>query len=423
MKKSFPLLLVLSLLCLYILLTIQLPQFTQKGPPTDLDRSNFIDFTKEIWLIVAIILLTTLSLSRKGSQNEANQVSWKVWLSGMITILGITTLSVLIFNPSGAFTWSINHVANRDTRLVKPYLYDQLNPAPDIVFLGTSISYRIRAQEYAQKLSLTGFNFSMLGGTSVDYSTITNLILSKSALNEKPDVLVVEILSPSLGPSHAGVTYYEKYPLEYTKYMPFKFAVETISAQLDKIFTFSSFSQFIYVEYFTWKKQWNEKVNLSPDGTASPVNRIQKKAAYKKAVAKVGKSLDELLQCTHLDTDGQDAILKMVALSKEQHISIVFYRSPINNDFYRIKNKKATIYKPCEESFNQFMKQIEAENPNVFYSDLSHYAPISSGGKALYIDSHHLNSIGSDNLLKVLTPTIQSAIQYVQPGKINSSAP
>ncbi|MGC1377651.1 MAG: hypothetical protein WA821_15560, partial [Anaerolineales bacterium] len=66
------------------------------------------------------------------------------------------------------------------------------------------------------------------------------------------------------------------------------------------------------------------------------------------------------------------------------------------------------------EKFNRFMEQIQTENPNVFYVDLSHYAPISSGGKALYLDSHHLNSVGTDRLLDVLTPTIQKAIEYAR---------
>jgi hypothetical protein len=414
MKKKLPLLLVLSLLCSYALLTFQKPEFTQQVPPTDVDRSTFVDFSKRICLLIGIGLFTTLVFGSTENQNGTGRFSSRAWMIGSFSVLGITTISVLIFNPIGAFTWNINRVANRDSRLGKPYLYNQLNSVPDIIFLGTSISYRIPAQEYAQRFSLTGFNFSVLGGTTVDYSTLTNFIVSKSTPDEKPTVIVTEVLSPGLLPSHNGTEYYKRYPIEYVEYMPLKFAFETLSTHLDGIFTFSSFSKIIYVEYFIRNKQWTEISTSRPDGTGITVSPKKDESTYKKAVAKVGKELDRLLRCDEVDADGKDAISKMVDLSKKQNISIIFYRSPINNDFYAITKKKPKIYKPCEEKFNRFMEQIQIENPNVFYVDLSHYAPISSGGMALYIDSHHPNSIGSNRVLEVLTPTIQKAIGYAR---------
>ncbi len=415
MKKNLLLLLVLSLLCVYAFLEFQKPEFSQAVPPTDVDRSKFIDFSKEICLFMGVGLFAILVFSPTRDQNEIKQCSSRVWLTGIFSILGVTTASVLIFNPIGAFTWNINRVANKDIRLLKPQLYNQQNSVPDIIFLGTSISYRIPAQKYAQRFSLTGFNFSVLGGTTVDYYTLTNFIVSKSTPDEKPTVIVTEVLSPSLLPSHIGSKYYERYPIEYTVYMPPKFAFETISAYLDKIFTFSSFSQIIYVEYFIYNKQWAKSSTLRPDGVGITVFPIKDAATYKKNVTRGGtKQLDNLLRCDELDTQGQDLILKMVALTKEQHISIVFYRSPINDDFYKIMKKKPKIYKSCEKKFNQFMEQIQIENPNVFYIDLSHYPSISSGGQALYTDSHHLNFVGSERVLEALTPTIQDAINYPQ---------
>jgi len=414
MKKNLPLLLVLFLLCAYAFLTFQKPEFTPNGPPTDLDLSVFIEFSQRIFLFIGVGLFTIVVLSQTENQNEVKQFSSRVWIMGIFSILGITTVSVLIFNPIGAFTWNIDRVAHRDTRLVKPQMYNQLNPAPDIVFLGTSISYRILAQKYAQRFSLDGFNFSVLGGTAVDYSTLTNFIVSESTPDKKPAMLVTEVLSPGLLPTHAGVKYYKRYPIEYAVYMPLNFAFETVSTHLDEIFTFPAFSRIIYVEYFIQNKRWNELTNLRPDGAGKTVPPIAKESTYKRAVAVGGQDLNTLLQCANLDAQGQDLIAKMVASGRQQHISMVFYRSPINDDFYAIMKKKPKTYEPCEEKFNRFMEQIQRENPNVFYVDLSHYAPISSGGKALYLDSHHLNSVGTDRLLDVLTPTIQKAIEYAR---------
>jgi hypothetical protein len=419
MKKNLPLLIILSLLCVYVLLTFQKPEFTLKGPPSDLDWAKFFSFAKDSWLFASVVLFTFLVFSPTGNRNEVKQPPPSVWLSGVFTLLGIIILPGVIFNPSGAFTWNIDNVVNKDTRLIKPYLYDRLNSAPDIVFMGTSISHRIRAQDYARRLALTGFNFSTLGGTTVDYFTITGFIMSKPIADKKPAVLVTEILSPSLGPSHAGVEFYKRYPLEYIKYMAPKFAFKTISTHLERILTYASLSQIMYVGFFTWRGQWIGVSNEPSDGTGIRIPPIGNEANYRKSMIKSSKSLDKLLQCSDLNTDGQNAILKIVALSKGQHTSVVFYRSPINNDFYTLKSNKRKQYNFCEEKFNQFMQQIQKENPNVFYTDLSHYAPIASGGKDLYLDSHHLNSVGSEHLLKVLTPLIKSAVEYARTGKIN----
>jgi hypothetical protein len=359
-------------------------------------------------------LFVILAFSLTEDRNEVKQFSSRVWIIGVFSILGITTVSVLILNPVGAFTWNINRVAYSDARLLKPYLYNQLNSTPDIIFLGTSISNSIPAQKYAQRFSLTGFNFSTVGGTVVDYATLTNLILSKSTPDKNPAVLVTEVLSPGLSPSHVGIKYYEQYPVEFTEYMPINFAFETILTHLDEIFTFSTFSQIIYIEYFIRHKQWNEITDFRPDGAWITMPPIKKESVYKRNVAVGGQDLNKLLQCANLDAEGQNLIVKMVALSRQQHTSVVFYRSPINDDFYTITKKKPKTYEPCEKKFNQFMEQIQRENPNVFFVDLSHYVPISSGGQALYLDSHHLNSVGSDRLLEVLTPTIQKAVEYAR---------
>ncbi len=414
MKKNLLLLLVLSLLCVYAFLEFQKPEFSQAVPPTKVDHSKFFDFSKEICLFMGISLFTILVLSPAEKKNEETRLSWRGWLGGIVSILGTVTVLVLIFNPIGTFTWNINHVTQRDSRLEKIYLYNQLKAVPDMIFLGTSISRRIPAQEYADKFSLTGFNFAVKGGTIVDYITLFNLILSESTLEDKPTVIITEVLSPGLVPTHRGIAYYTQYPVEYLKYMPVEFAYETASTHFDRAFSFSSFSDMLFADYFIWNKQWDEISTLSADGTGTPSLPLKNKTVYKKAVAQFGGTLDKLLQCNELEPQGIESISRMATLSKERHISIVFYRSPINDDFYTIMKKKPRRYKPCEEKFNQFMKQIQSENPNVFYVDLSHYPSISSGGQALYMDSHHLNFVGSERVFEALTPTIQDAIEYAR---------
>jgi len=415
MKKNILHLLVLALLTAYGIWIFRQPGLFNFVQPSQATASRFTNLSKEVLLFVGAALFAILMLGSRQNKAGFEQFSARTWLYGIGCILGITTISVLIFNPIGAFySWNIDNVVQRNPRLVKSYLYNRLKSVPDIVFLGTSVSYRIPAQKYARGFSLSGFNYSVSGGSSIDYFTITNLILSRSTPDQRPAVLVTEILSPSLAPSYNGIEYYTQFPFEAARYMPANFAYQDISRHLEQLFTFSSFPQIMYVEYFTLTKQWVKVPTANTDGAGRVVNPIQQDAAYRRGVTYIGKDLNLLLRCKGLDPQGQDLILQMATMSQKQHVSLVFYRSPINDDFYAILGKDPKLYQPCENRFNQFMERLQAENPYVFFVDLSHYQPISSGGKALYLDSHHLNSAGSNLVLQVLKPTIQKAIDYAR---------
>jgi hypothetical protein len=127
MKKNLSLLLVLSLLCAYALLTFHIPELKQKGKLSDADCSAFIDFLQGICLCIGAGLFTTLVFgSPTENRNEVKQFSSRVWILGVFSILGVAAVSVLIFNPTGAFTWNIHRVSYLNTRLLKPYYY--INP-------------------------------------------------------------------------------------------------------------------------------------------------------------------------------------------------------------------------------------------------------------------------------------------------------
>jgi hypothetical protein len=60
------------------------------------------------------------------------------------------------------------------------------------------------------------------------------------------------------------------------------------------------------------------------------------------------------------------------------------------------------------------MEGIAAQNPNVFFKDLSQYKEIATGGKELYRDTHHLTAEGNILLLDALHNEIKAAIQWAQ---------
>jgi len=376
--------------------------------------AEFTDFMRTVFLFVGLLLLANLGLGSRKNQGEARRYSFRVWIFGILSILGVTTISLIIFNPVGVFTWNLNNDQGKDTRLVKSYLYNQLNSTPDIIFLGSSVSFLIPAQKYAQEFSLSGFNFSVQGGTIVDYFTLSNLSMSRSTNINKPRVIVIEILSPHLTPTFNRIPYYKNYPVEYVQYMPLNFAFKTLSTHLGSFFAASSISEVIFVK--SRNLQFSNSHYSSSDGSRErqdPLDPV-KDASYKKRLAGTWKALDKQLWCKEPDPGGKDLLREIVALSQQRHISLVFYRPPINKDFYVVLKKDPAHYQRCANKFGQLMKQIQKKNSNVFYVDLSSYTPLSTGGKTLFIDSHHLNSVGTDHLLEALRPTIQAAIAHAR---------
>jgi len=417
MKKYIPIFFALCVICIYTALALWQPATGLQGPPSPKELAHFVSFSNEIYQLIGAGLFAILMLGPFASRATSRPASATTWSRGLLCILGVTVISVLLFNPIGIGRWKMDRVADKDARLQKPYLYNRQSSTPDIVFLGTSVSYRIPAQKFAKKLSLTGFNFAVLAGTSVDYYTITNFVLSRATPGKKPVVLVTEVLSPSLNPVFGGGDYYKRYPIEDAIYMPSKFAWSMLSNHIEMLMSYSSFAEIFYVQYHIWDNNWKPRAahNLaSKDGSGAIVPPLTLETAYKNAVINIGPSLEYLLNCRQMDPDGQNLILKMVAMARKQNVSLVFYRSPINDDFYKFLNTPSSDYETCRYRFNHFMKQIQEENPNVFYVDLSNYSPISSGGMNYYLDSHHLNSIGTELTLEILKPTILKAIAYAR---------
>jgi hypothetical protein len=410
MKKNIIRLLVLLLLCAYVLMAYPDQGFTSLA-----NFFDFIAFAEKVVLLIGMSLLIILTMG-PASQSEMSRSTARVWLSGVLAVLSTTTITIIISNPFGAFPWNTdNHAGAMNSRVDKIPLYKQLTSMPDVVFMGTSVSFPLPAQEYARRFSLSGFNFSLDGATPVDYFTLMNLILSEAPADDRPKIIITEILAPNLASEHGGTKFYNALPLEGVAYVPFPFSLRILSSHAMEVFDLASFSSAIFVEYFAWQGE-RPTVYFGADGTTLHPGEGPKTDYDRARFVRTSSLLHEFLFCTELDHQGKDLISRMAALSKKHGLKLIFYRPPINDDFYKLTDDdpatyKRKSYRRCANKLDQFMQEIQSEYPNVLYVDLSHYPPISSGGRALYLDADHFTAQGMDRLLEVLTPIIKEHLE------------
>lgn len=406
MKKNISILLVLLLFGVYVL-----KMYPVRGFRSPADYYDFVAFAEKVVLFIGMSMLVTLAM-RSAGRDENQRRTQNVWLSGFVAVLGTTTIIILVSNPVGAFPWNTsNHAGSMNPRVDKIPLYKELPSAPDVVFMGTSVSFRIPAQEYAQQFSLTGFNFSVNGATPVDYLTLMNLILSKASPEGKPKVIVIEVLAPNLASEHAGLKFYNAYSLQGAAYAPLPFSLRIVSSHFNKLFDLTSFSSAIFVEYFAWNGK-PPTIAFGADGTTLDPAEGSEIGYDRERFVRASTLLHEFLFCTELDNQGKDLIWKMAALSQKHGMKLIFYRPPINNDFYKLSGVESTTfkrktYRRCANKFDQFMQEVQTEFPDIFYVNLSNYRPIASGGRKLYMDPDHFTAEGMDRLLEVLTPILK----------------
>lgn len=314
-------------------------------------------------------------------------------------------------NPEGRFPWnqrmSYSVIAAHS---IKSSLYQKRHTTPDIVLFGSSISFTTPASYLKQKWGASTFNMSFNGGGPADFLRSLNYMIQQTPKDKVPATVLVEVLSPGLRVGNPQQT-----PLTMLPYLPPDQMFTASEAMLDSFITNKSFSNAIFTSFFIDTNRWRPFVTFTADGTGVMTNKSTKTPENYQIAVKddipLGK---ELLSCPkmQLDPQGKEYTQKLVELSRIHRFSIVFYRPPINNDLYVVSNTKPANYQYCRNLFNEFMKTLVQENPNVFYRDLSNHPKISQMGLEIYLDTHHVNRRGGVLILQALDKEINAALAW-----------
>jgi hypothetical protein len=222
-----------------------------------------------------------------------------------------------------------------------------------------------------------------------------------------PAMVMAEIVSPSLGMSNPTQT-----PLRVIPAMAFDQGYAAISESVDLLIRTGSVSDAIFTLLFVDHNRWQIWVTFGADGSGIRSTEQVAEKEYLNAVKNNIGLLKSLITCDGLDATGKEYIENLVKLSNQYHFSLVFYRAPINADFFSLSDTKPGKYAVCKKAFDQYIKNITKQNSNVFFKDLSEYSRIASQGNQLYLDTHHLNKTGNTLVLEALSDEIHAALEW-----------
>lgn len=361
--------------------------------------------TLVLWL--GLLLLFSGFLFVKKADDKPSATSGFPWLVSFGLLIALTLGLTLAVNPDGRFPWN-----ERETYItiaahsIKPNLYDKLKTTPDLLIFGSSVSFTTPADYVAQKWNVNAFNMALNGGGPIDFVDTLNYIIEKTPDQKTPSTLLVELLTPSLKVSNPKQT-----PLRLIPYMvspPMQ--AEAAGETADSLVRISSLSDSIFTLLFVDTQRWQIWVRFTEDG--SGVRNVS--SGYQAALKNDVRLMSGLLSCPQLDPEGREYVQKLVELSRKHQFSIVFYRTPVNSDFYTASKTKPERYARCQTLLDTFMNNLTTKNPNVFYRNLSGYAPIADQREALYTDGHHLKREGAVLLMDALKPEIDSALEWAK---------
>lgn len=361
--------------------------------------------------VIFACLAIILKLILQPGTNQKNE--WhKFWYWGFLATLALVSAAVIYVNPHGRFPWNTrSEYIELETRARKFELYEKIKRTPDVLLLGSSVALAESTTYFEEKWDLQAFNLSVTRGGPVDFVNLINVVKAKSPDSKMPSVVMVEMLDLSL-----GISDFMQIPIAYIPYLEStkqqRFTLWTgIRATLDM----RSLSDALFTFFIIDQGRWKSISPLTENGTTIYLNGDKTKdEEYQKIVTKNIRMLTSLQTCESLNENGKAALKRLAELSRQYKFSLLLYRAPINEDFYVFSNTTPSDYAQCNKLFTQYVEGIVAENPNVFYRDLSQYKEIAKGGKDFYKDTHHLTANGSAALLNALSADFEQALQWAR---------
>jgi hypothetical protein len=373
------------------------------------DYQFFSDVSKTIVLWIGLLLFASSFLFFKKTDKKTLGPSSFHWLGSFVLVIGLVIGPILAVNPDGRFPWN-----ERDTYVtiaahsIKPNLYAKLKNTPDVLMFGSSVSFTTPADYFPKKWNVSAFNMALNGGGPIDFVDTMNYVIQKSPDEKMPSTVLVEILSPSLRISNPNQT-----PVKLIPYMSsFAKRLLAVGASADSLVRISSFADTIFTMLFIDTERWQIWVKFTADGTG--VRNVVPTQAYKNAVKKDVRFMKGILSCRILDAEGKEYIEKLVSLSKKYKFGLVFYRTPVNADFYTLSKTNPERYAKCQDMLDTYMQTLTQENPNVFYRNLSTYEKISAMTENGFTDGHHLKREAATLILDALDNEITSALQWAK---------
>jgi len=360
-------------------------------------------------LLLLLSMLVLLPTSQKDDKSETGHAN--AWVASASVFFCILAILIIYVNPHGRYPWQNYSFTTSGAHFKKLNLYNQLDPAPQVIILGSSRSFTIPSDYLAQNFDAPVFNMAIGGAGPVDELAALHYVLDHNP--QPPSLFLVEIVATDLGTR--AWQYYM--PVSLVPYLTFDQKMAVVQSVFRDTLSFRSLSDAIFL--FAGFDTGGEIITFLPDGTG--VRKVDaedvKFKDYKNSVNEQTPAVYKQNACIKLDEVGMQSIEKMVALSEQHGFSIVFYRSPLNIAYFEMVDLEKPAYKKCQALFNDFIYELAEKHPSIQYVDLYHYPPVSDLQRKGYIDVQHLSPSASKLVIDALQPALEHGLRYQEQNK------
>jgi hypothetical protein len=362
--------------------------------------------TRESYLLLCCLLILGMIIlwpARAETESKNDNGALKYWFLSFFLFF-VSMLSVTVFiNPHGRFPWNPYPFTTTAAPFQKAAIYEKTEYNPRLIVFGSSRAYTISAEYLTTMTGEPAFNMAVGAAGPVDELVLARYIVENS--REVPRLFLVEMAATDLD----TIVWQTTMPLNLLPYLP----GNGVAPVLDSIFidtlSLRSLTDSFYLLSY---RDAREYISFLTDGTG--IRMGDRGRNYQENVNKQIPPVYEENTCTNLDQGGMEAIENLVILSEKNKIGLIFYRSPLNVEFFKHVNLENVQYKQCQLLLDQFMISITDSHPNVFYVDLMRYEPVSLLREKGYIDVQHLLPDASNMVIDALLPAIEDGLTWVR---------
>lgn len=364
-----------------------------------------IGATPVILLFFLIVLIfSSLSKGRTAPASKPNRI---IWSYGFGSTLAIIVGLGFYVNPHGLFPWEFFPFANSRTyistavRTQKLNLFDRLDTSPDLIILGSSRAHLISSSYVHQRTGLSTFNMAIHGGLPLDFLTLGQYIFSKQ--NPSPSVLVVELIMPTrTGSLNIPL------PVKLVPYLEYPDQVKTIHNAFLDLVSLRSISDAFY--QITYERLFSNTPPMVFKGNGTGVQTPITREVYEARLEEQSTNFKVLRLC--LSEENKQQLEKLAQMAMQHQTAIFFYRSPLNAAYLERPDAILSQLNICKDEFKTYMEYLKIKYPNIFFSDLSQYEPISSLRWGGYYDIQHLKPVAAQLVVDAIIPELLLASNW-----------
>jgi hypothetical protein len=375
--------------------------------------AHFTEFFRTATWLFVMVLLWELATATTGAgpghgvpvrRASPSPAGW--WALGFGSILALALGLAVWINPHAVFERSDTYPIFPDARGVKQSLYESRQEDVQVVVLGSSRAFTLSPEYIQNRTGLTAFNFSVEGARGVDLALEARLLL-RADPDRLPLVLIVEG-----GHTHGGDDFQSLniQPLSMLPYMPLEIGLKVALRRTQDVFSLASVSDSLFLLINRHLGPEDAVWTYEADGLGVHVPTASE--LYYTALERDAAQTRRVFECKQLNPGWMDYMVELASEAEAHGIGVVIFTSPLDGTFYRdvLDNNKA--YRTCHRIYLQFIRQLEAEYPNVFFRDLEGQAEIGGLAEAGFYDIQHLKPSASNAVIDALAPEVTEAYEW-----------